>query len=83
MIDTYSLFDKKIEKGSDWRIIGHQENYTPDKVDNVFLVYGVGNSCKKVDVFDNEYSISEKDAENFPRLTPHGDYQIKSLLNNM
>ncbi|TKV13886.1 phosphotriesterase [Citrobacter sp. wls619] len=83
VIDTYSLFDKKIEKGSDWRIIGHQENYTPDNVDNVFFVYGVGNSCKKVDVFDNEYSISEKDAENFPRLTPHGDYQIKSLLNNM
>lgn len=83
VIDTYSLFDKKIEEGSDWRIIGHQNNYIPDNVDGVFFVYGVENSCKKVDVFDNESSISEKDAENYPRLTPHGDYQIKSLLNNI
>ncbi len=83
VIDTYSLFDKKIEKGSDWRIIGHQNNFTPENIENVFFVYGVEDSCKKVDVFDNEYSISEKDAENYPRLTPHGDYQIKSLLNDI
>ncbi|WP_179625274.1 immunity 26/phosphotriesterase HocA family protein, partial [Salmonella enterica] len=24
IVDTYSLFDKKLENGSDWRIIGHQ-----------------------------------------------------------
>ncbi|UJR64190.1 Imm26 family immunity protein [Dickeya zeae] len=83
VIDTYSLFDKKIEEGSDWRIIGHQVNYIPGNIDDVFFVYGVGDSCKKVDIFDNETSISEKDAENYPRLTPHGDYQIKFLLGDI
>ncbi|WP_426575548.1 immunity 26/phosphotriesterase HocA family protein (plasmid) [Xenorhabdus stockiae] len=83
VIDTYSLFDKKIEKGSDWRIIGHQYNYVPKNVDDVFFVYGMGNTCKKVDVFDTETNISEKDAENYPRLSPNGDCQIKSLLNNI
>lgn len=29
IIDTYSLLDKKIEPESDWRIIGHQDNYSP------------------------------------------------------
>lgn len=80
VIDTYSLFDKKIEEGSDWRIIGHQSDYVPNNIGDVFFVYGLGSSCKKVDVFDNETDISEEDAENYPRLTPHGDHQIKSLL---
>lgn len=80
VIDTYTLFDTKKEKGSDWRIIGHQNDYVPENVDDVYFVYGVGDSCKKVDVFDNEYNISEKDADSYPRLTPHGDHQVKSLL---
>ncbi|PHM72197.1 immunity 26/phosphotriesterase HocA family protein [Xenorhabdus sp. KJ12.1] len=82
VIDTYSLFDKKIEKGSDWRIIGHQYNYVPKNVGDVFFVYGIENSCKKVDIFDIETNISEKDTENYPRLSPNGDCQIKSLLIN-
>ncbi|MDX5631104.1 MULTISPECIES: immunity 26/phosphotriesterase HocA family protein [unclassified Brenneria] len=83
VIDTYSLFDKKIEKGSDWRIIGHQHDYIIKDVDDVFFVYGLGNSCKKVDVFGNETSVSEKDAENYPELSPNGDYHVKILLKDI
>ncbi|NIF24402.1 immunity 26/phosphotriesterase HocA family protein [Candidatus Pantoea multigeneris] len=80
VIDTYSLFDKKIENGSDWRIIGHQNNYTPKDIDGVYFTYGLGKSCKKVDVFDNESSISEEESKKFPRLIPHGDFDIKNLI---
>ncbi|CNF74725.1 MULTISPECIES: immunity 26/phosphotriesterase HocA family protein [Yersinia pseudotuberculosis complex] len=80
VIDTYSLFDKKIENGSDWRIIGRQENYTPKDIDGVYFTYGLGNSCKKVDIFDNESAISEDESKKYPRLSPHGDFDIKRLI---
>lgn len=83
VIDTYSLFDKKIETGSDWRIIGHQDNYQPSNVEDIYFSYGVGNSCKKEDVFGNIYSISEDEARSLPRLSPHGNYDVKLLLQNI
>ncbi|MFZ4833157.1 immunity 26/phosphotriesterase HocA family protein [Rouxiella sp. Mn2063] len=83
VIDTYSLFDKKIEEGSDWRIIGHQENFKPSNIEGIYFTYGLGNSCKKVDVFDNEISISEDESKKYPRLSPHGDYDIKNLLKDI
>ncbi len=80
VIDTYGLFDKKVYKDSDWRIIGHQHDFIPENIDDVYFTYGVGNSCKKVNVFDHEVTISEKEAENYPRLSPHGDHDVKILL---
>ncbi|WP_330986338.1 MULTISPECIES: immunity 26/phosphotriesterase HocA family protein [Enterobacterales] len=80
VIDTYSLFDKKVESGGDWRIIGHQSNYEPTNVEHVYFSYGLGSSCKKEDVFGNAYSISEKEAWSLPRLSPQGDYDVKQLL---
>ena len=82
VIDTYSLFDKKIEKKSDWRIIGHQEKYIPNNIGGVYFSYGVGNSCKKVDVFNNEFSIAENEAKRIPELTPLRDIHIKKLIIN-
>lgn len=83
VIDTYSLFDKKTEAGSDWRIIGHQDNFQPSNVEGIYFSYGVGNSCKKEDIFGNVYCISENEARSLPRLSPHGDYDIKLLLKNV
>ncbi|WP_114192132.1 immunity 26/phosphotriesterase HocA family protein [Edaphovirga cremea] len=83
VIDTYGLFDKKGYPDSEWRIIGHQNNFSPENVEGVYFTYGLGSSCKKVDVFDNEISISEHEAELLPRLSPHSDYHIKSLLKDI
>ena len=80
VLDTYSLFDKKIEKGSDWRIIGHQINYTPTDIDNVYFTYDVENSCYKVDIYDNDYPITEAESQKYPPLSPHSDYQVRELL---
>jgi len=80
VIDTYSLFDKKIEKNSDWRIIGHQEKYIPKNVEGVYFSYGVGHSCKKVDVFNKEFFITEQEARKLPELTPLRDIHIKKLI---
>ncbi len=80
LLDTYSLFDKKIEDGSDWRIIGHHENYTPKNINDIYFVYGLEGSCKKIDIFDNETKASKTDLQRYPRLNPLGDYDIKLLL---
>ncbi|WP_342777796.1 hypothetical protein [Mixta tenebrionis] len=37
-------------KDGDWRIIGHQGNFSPVDIENVYFTYGLENSCKKVDV---------------------------------
>lgn len=81
VIDTYSLFDRK-EENSDWRIIGHQNDYMPNNVENIYFTYGIGNSCKKVDVFGNETPICETEAEKIPWLSPLGDFDVKEILLN-
>lgn len=80
VIDTYGLLDRKGYPDSDWRIIGHQSGFEPTDVEHVYFSFGVGNSCKKKDVFGNTYSISESEARHFPPLSPHSDYHIKQLL---
>lgn len=80
IIDTYSLFDKKIESGSDWRIIGHQSNYLPKNIDDVFFAFGVGDSCKKKDFHGKVSNISEEEWKILPKLSPKGDFDIKNLL---
>ncbi|MEK4424953.1 Imm26 family immunity protein [Solibacillus sp. FSL K6-1523] len=77
-LDLYSLFDRKTE--GEWRIIGHEENYVPVNVDNVYFTYGVARSCKKVDIYGNTISISEEEARDLPRLSILGDYHIKQLV---
>ena len=80
ILDSYSLFDRKIEKGSDWRIIGHQQNYVPTDMDGVYFTYGVQQWCKKVDIWGNEIPISEQEAESLPDVAPLGDYNIRKEL---
>ena len=80
LIDSYSLFDKKIEADSDWRIIGHHENYTPNNMSNIYFTYGLEDSYKKIDIFDNETIATEADIRKYPRLNPLGDYDIKLIL---
>lgn len=77
-LDLYSLFDRKAE--GEWRIIGHQENYVPVNMDNVYFTYGIAKSCKKVDIHGNKISISEEEARGIPRLSLIGDYHIKELV---
>lgn len=82
VIDTYGLFDKKVYKEGDCRIIGHQNNFEPTGVESIYFSFGVGDSCKKKDVFGNTYPITEDEAKSLPELSPHGDYHIKNLLKN-
>lgn len=80
VIDTYSLFDKKIEKHSDWRIIGHQDNYMPEKVDDVYFAFGADPFCKKKDIWGNVSDISKDEWDSLPKLSPKGDFYIKKFL---
>lgn len=80
LIDAYSLFDKKVEEGSDWRIIGCQENYVPVDLDDVYFVYGLEGLCKKIDIFDRETAASVFDQMKYPRLSPLGDHDVRQLL---
>lgn len=78
ILDSYSLFDRKLE--GEWRIIGRQTNFVPNKVDNVCFTYGVAGSCKKVNVFGEESAITEKESKKYPLLSPMGDEQVKKII---
>ncbi|MFR3729052.1 immunity 26/phosphotriesterase HocA family protein [Lacrimispora sp.] len=78
ILDSYSLFDRKAE--GDWRIIGHQEEYVPEKFENVYFAYGLGHSCKITDIWGNEKPISEEEKNNYHLLSPKGDFKVKELI---
>jgi len=78
VLDSYGLFDRKIK--GDWRIIGHQKEYVPSDVENVYFTYGIGASCKKIDVYGNKTSISQAEQSNYMDLSPRGDGYIKNLI---
>ncbi|MEE7569548.1 immunity 26/phosphotriesterase HocA family protein [Citrobacter werkmanii] len=80
VIDTYGLFDRKIYNESDYRIIGHQNNYTPTHLEHIYFTYGIDKWCKKVDIWGNETPITSEEAKTIPDLSPYGDYDIKQLL---
>lgn len=75
ILDSYSLFDRKSE--GDWRMVAHQENYTPSTEESVRFVYGVADNVKLVDIFDNETSCSGM-ACDFPLYSPMGDEEVKN-----
>lgn len=83
VIDTYGLFDKRVYKECDWRIIGNQKNYTPQNLDDIYFTYGIDKWCKKIDIWGNETPISEEEASSIPDLSPHGDYDVKQLINSL
>ena len=76
VLDAYSLFDRKTE--GEWRIIGHQENYTVSDAEGIYFAWGIGSECRKSDIFNNTIEISEEEWKALPMLAPHGDYNIKS-----
>ncbi|WP_152988810.1 immunity 26/phosphotriesterase HocA family protein [Burkholderia pseudomallei] len=75
VLDSYSLFDRKME--GDWRIIAHQEKFHPTDIDGVFFTYGDGAGRRKVDVFGAENPVSEKEAKDLPFYSPLGDEDVK------
>lgn len=79
-LDTYSLFDRRTE--GEWRIIGHQDNYTPEHAEDIWFSWGIGSGCRKSDIFDNTVYISEEEWRALPSLSPHGDYFVKRQIEN-
>jgi len=78
VLDSYSLFDKKTE--GEWRIIGHQQDYIPTDVENVYFVYGMGIWSKRIDVYGNDTPISVEERSNYPLLAPKGDSYVTKLV---
>jgi len=78
ILDSYGLFDRKIE--GEWRIIGHQEEYIPKDVDNVYFTFGIDRWCKIIDIWGNEKSISASERSYYPVLSPRGDWYIKEIV---
>ncbi|TKI62028.1 phosphotriesterase [Lysinibacillus mangiferihumi] len=78
ILDSYSLFDKKIE--GDWRIIGRQKDFSPTEFENIYFAYGVGDSCRKVDIFDHEVPITELEAKGLQDYSPLGNYDINDMI---
>jgi len=78
ILDSYGLFDKK---RADWRIIGHEEEYVPKDVEDIYFTYGVAFSCKRMDIFSNNVTpIKESEKSNYIEVSPKGDISIKILI---
>lgn len=75
-IDSYGLFDKKIE--GDWRIVGHDSNFAPHEEESYFSCGG--GQYWKVNIFGEEVEVTQKEAEKYPPYTPQGDKKVKQWL---
>lgn len=80
-LDVYSLFDRRTE--GEWRIIGHQEDYTPEQAEDIWFSWGIGSGCRKSDIFGNTVFISEEEWKSLPFLSPNGDYFVKRQIADM
>lgn len=78
ILDSYSLFDRKIE--GDWRIVGHQADYVAPTDEPFFFTYGVGPSRQRVDIFDREVTVTGEEAKAFPDYSPMGDFDVKEAF---
>lgn len=78
VLDSYGLFDKKAE--GEWRIIGHQQDYIPTDVENVYFTYGIDIWCKIIDIYGNSTPISEEESKEYPILAPKGNNYITGLV---
>lgn len=78
ILDSYSLFDRKAE--GDWRIVDREESYEPKNVNGFFFTYGDGSGRRKVDVFDNESSVTATEASKLPPYAPFGDLDVKNEI---
>lgn len=79
ILDSYSLFDRKSE--GDWRIIGHEDNYVPQNVEDIYFTYGVALSCKRMDIFsENIIPIEESEKSKYIEISPNGDIDVKRLV---
>ena len=75
-LDTYRLFDRKSE--GEWRIVGHQEDYTPpEDARDIWFSWGDSDCGKKSNVFDQTEPISKAEWRALPPLSPGGDYDVK------
>lgn len=79
IVDSYGLFDRKSE--GDWRIIGHEDDYIPQDVENIYFTYGVAASCKRMDIFSqNVTSIKQSEKLKYIEVSPKGDMFIKKSV---
>lgn len=78
ILDSYSLFDKKIS--GDWRVVGHQSKMPVKDFKGIYFVYGVPGEYKKVDMFGCVSNVSDEEFSNYPAYTPRNNYHVMSML---
>ncbi|MDZ5110328.1 Imm26 family immunity protein [Pseudomonas putida] len=81
LLDSYALFDKKIDKGGDWRIIGHQEISSPESYRNYYFLYGTHNNWKKVNILNEEVEISNTETLTLPLLKALSNHRFWETIN--
>jgi len=78
VLDTYSLFDKRLE--GDWQIVAHDSEFCMGDTDNVYFVYGHPNSWIRVDVFGNKESMADLEAALLSKYSPRGYGEVKEMF---
>lgn len=77
-LDTYCLFDRKTE--GEWRIIGHQEDYTPEHMEDIYFSLGGYPLYKKTNIFEHTIPISGDEWKALPALSPNRDFRVKKII---
>lgn len=78
VLDSYSLFDKKT--AGDWRIIGRQDGFEPNDMEDIHFVGGAAGSFWVVDYLgENARRIPDSEQDAYPRYAPLRDVNIQAL----
>ena len=77
VLDSYSLFDRKSDVDSDWRIVGRHEVIDAQNAEQHFFVYGAPGSWTKVNAGNSiECPASEMEAKSLSPLTPLNNFKV-------
>lgn len=76
VLDSYAIFDRKIDSSCEWRMIWHLDAMQPERYADHYFVYGTHNNWKKTNSLNEQLEISNAEALAWPLLTALNNYNF-------
>ncbi|WP_445514535.1 Imm26 family immunity protein [Stenotrophomonas sp. 3(2025)] len=84
ILDSYSLFDRKIDQDGEWRIIGRHELVHAADLEQYFFVYGVPGDWSKVNATNSIHCpATEGDAMALPPLIALNNFKVWLAIDSL
>ena len=77
ILDSYAIFDRKIDAHGDWRVIGQLDAGDISRFESYFFCYGIERNWKKINAMgSNEQPISDEEAMTLEPLIALTDFKF-------